>query len=134
MTGTLGELTVPLVDNIREIVTLVQQIGNIDLYKRIVDLQADAVNLEQENLRLREQVANLEKKWEIQEDLAFRDNMYWRSSGEGPYCVPCWDNHRKLMRMAGNGDLFHCHTCHYAATTEAERRRMDADFRNWNQR
>lgn len=102
-----------IVEGIKGVAKLVQQFDNIELNRKILDLQVEAMALVQDNQALRGRVADLERKWEIQEDLQFRENAYWRSSGEGPFCLPCWDGQRKLMRMAGDAGSFLCPTCQY---------------------
>jgi hypothetical protein len=67
-----------IIENVKEAVGLVQKIDNIDLYRKILDLQAEVMALVQENTELKQ-------KARIAQDLVFRDNSYWRNS-EGPFC------------------------------------------------
>ncbi len=117
-----------ILDNVKELAGLVQKINDLELYRRILDLQSEVMALLDEIQTLKTQKKDLEKKWEIQESLQFRENAYWRESGDGPYCLPCWDKDKKLMRMAGDGGMYSCHTCHYGMITAEEKRRQEAAF------
>jgi hypothetical protein len=85
-----------IIDNVKEAVTLVQRIDNLDLYRKILDLQAEVMALVEEN-------NDLKRKLQIAEDLVFRENSYWRRSGEGPFCCRCWDAESKLIRLIVQG-------------------------------
>lgn len=85
-----------IIDNVRETVGLIQKMDNLDLYRRILDLQAEVTALVDENRTLAERLR-------ITDDLRFSDNCYWRTnaSGEtaGPYCPRCWDVDGHLVRL-----------------------------------
>lgn len=84
-----------ILENLKEAVTLVQRIDNIELYRKILDLQAEVLALVQENTELKQ-------KARITEELAFRNNSYWRED-KGPFCSRCWDADGKLVRLVVRG-------------------------------
>ncbi len=121
-----------ILDALKTVGRTLKESGKIDEYQKIIDLQGQIQDLIQENWELKCQVKEFEEKWSIKEDLEFRENAYWRKSGEGPFCMPCWDDKKKLMRMAGSKGHFHCPTCQYGMVTDEEQRHIDAQFKNWN--
>jgi len=85
-----------IVENIKETAKLIQKIDNIDLYRRILDLQAEVMELVDENRRLKEQL-------QVRSELTFDKGAYWLGKDEktrdGPFCSRCWDVDRKLVRI-----------------------------------
>jgi regulator of replication initiation timing len=92
-----------IVDNVKDVAKIVKQIDNIELYKKILDLQAEAMKLVGENTELKNEIRSLKEKLSLKETLKFRYNVYWRvkddSKEEGPFCSKCWDTEEKLVHM-----------------------------------
>lgn len=109
-----------IVENLKELVSTVQKIDNIELYRKILDLQGEAQDLVAENRRLRDEISELKRLREVSQELSYEHNSYWRAgtSGvkEGPFCSNCWDNREKLIRMHSKGDPNSavCPTCEKA--------------------
>lgn len=100
------------VDNVKSIVLMVKKIGDMPLLNQIVELQVEIQELCLENMQLRQALADKERLLALEADLEFRDNAYWKKSdGDGPFCVPCWDDKRRLMRLTGYKDIRSCHIC-----------------------
>ena len=100
-----------------EVVKVVRQIDNIELHRKILDLQSEIVQLVEEKQELVKENEELKDKWTIQGELEFRDNAYWKASGEGPFCPHCWDKDHSLMHMTGNDQGHRCHACRYSIMT-----------------
>lgn len=96
---------------IKDALALAQKADNAEIVKRLLDVQAESLN-DRETIRaLREEVAELRKRAQLQEELRWEHNVYWRelSDGkrEGPYCGKCWDGDGKLARFAEfEGDIW----------------------------
>lgn len=106
-----------VIENVKELAATIQKIDNIDLYRKILDLQGEVQNLVQDNRQLRDQVHDLEQRWATHQKLVFRHNVYWlptEAGGEdGPFCTNCWDNRKTLIRMHQKADVNDtwCPTC-----------------------
>jgi hypothetical protein len=88
----------------KDALTLAQKAGNVEIVKRLLDLQAESLN-DRETIRvLREEVAELRKRTKVQDELRWEHNVYWRELNagacEGPFCGRCWDGEGKLARFA----------------------------------
>ncbi len=85
-----------LIDTAKEAVKLVDQANNLDLYKRLVDLQLEAVEMV-EQLKIKdEKIKQLEEALSLQGKLVYRDSAYYLVAKEGhfddgPFCTKCWD-------------------------------------------
>jgi len=123
-----------IIDNIRNVADVLRKADNIELYRQILDLQADASKILDENRELKEKLKELETSLQQQEDVEFKNNAYWKKSdGDGPYCVPCWDGKGKLMRMIDDDGYVSCPNseCHYCyQTNECKRREQESVERN----
>ena len=84
-----------IIDNIRSVAKTVQQIDNIELYRQILDLQAEITDLVEENSELKRTVAELREQAKIASDLVPDEDCYWlppRSvyqDSDGPFCTNC---------------------------------------------
>jgi hypothetical protein len=91
-----------VIDTAKEAVMLVQKIDNIELYKKILELQSDALKLVEENGNLKGEIQELEEAFKIKDTLLFENNHYYvvkDDTKQGPYCTYCWDTGRKLVRL-----------------------------------
>ena len=75
-----------------------------DLRLALVDLKEEIVELRDENLDLREQLTKTKETEERSSDLEAREGAYFLRTPQdgrpdGPYCVNCWNNQRKLVLM-----------------------------------
>jgi len=104
-----------LVENVKDAIRLIQQTDNIDLLKKMMDLQVGIIELSEEGTRLRKENQELRNIIEIEKHLAFREGMYWsehEGTVEGPYCTRCWDAEHKRVHLHDMGyDMFDCPNC-----------------------
>ncbi len=98
-----------LIENAKDAAKLVQQIGNIELYEKLVSLQQDAMSILDENWKLKDEVRSLkeqlqqsQKLSEIDADMQFVPDpgFFIKKSEEKagkyiPYCPVCWKSDRK---------------------------------------
>lgn len=83
-----------IIENAKEIARIVQQIDNVDLYRKILDLHAEIIELYDQNRGLREENGALKEKVKFKEALVYEDKAYWvkmEDSKDGPFCSSCWD-------------------------------------------
>ena len=67
-----------IIDNAKEVVKIIQQIDNIELYRKILDLQSEINNLVSENTSLKQQLQECQERLLIQQSLMFEDNVYMK--------------------------------------------------------
>ncbi len=107
-----------IISNAKEIAEVVKKLGNIDLYRKIVDLQGEIVELTSQNHSLLEKIRDLEQALKTKAQLSFEKNVYWlieTKGKDGPYCQRCYDVTGKLVRLQPWDDLWACFECkqHY---------------------
>jgi hypothetical protein len=99
-----GVRTMGIIETVKDVAVLVQKADNIDLLKRILELQQQVYEVVNENHGLKERLAT-------RDQLTFRKNSYWRGD-EGPFCSRCWDAEALLVRLhTTQGNYPHCAKC-----------------------
>ncbi len=93
-----------LIENAKDAAKLVQQIGNLELYEKLVSMQTDAITMLDENWKLKDENRSLKEKieeqrklLEISEDMEYvQDGGFYVKKSEKndgksiPYCPLCW--------------------------------------------
>ena len=127
-----------LIETAKDAAKLVRQIGNIDLYEKLVTLQQDAMSILDENWKLKEEVRSLKQELEKQQRLVAIDadleyvedgGFYIRKSDKEagrniPYCPLCWRVDKVLVPlnpMSGRGS-YQCslHKTHHETAAYRE--------------
>lgn len=95
-----------LYDGIKDVAKVVQQADNIDLYKQLLDLGQQALDMQAEIGKLREENAELKKSRDLDSDIVYHvDPFVTRKSDEIPikYCATCWGNGKRLITLQIRG-------------------------------
>jgi vacuolar-type H+-ATPase subunit I/STV1 len=94
-----------IIENAKEIADLVKKAGDIDLYRKIVELEGEVIELTREKRALEEKVAEQDKALQLQKALKFSsEGFYWIEGEQVPYCPRCWEVQRRVVH------LFHAFT------------------------
>jgi hypothetical protein len=88
-----------VVDNVKDIADLVKKIGDIELYKKILALEMDVMELTRDKARADGKIEDLERALKFKSDLQFRDPYYWIEGDPTPFCPACWDSKRVAARV-----------------------------------
>jgi L-fucose isomerase-like protein len=102
------------IGKVKELVSLVQQIDNIELYRKILDLQNEVQALSGDLLKFEERLRAKDKEIEsLKERLTFRahlihhNNLYFETDADGDavgyaYCTRCWEVEQKPVHVQQN--------------------------------
>jgi hypothetical protein len=102
-----------LIEDAKEAVKLVQQIDNIELYRKILDLQAEAIELMEKLREKDEKIKQLEdiNSVEIQNNFAYR---VIDGKPLGPYCPGCFSKDKKLVELLNiQNSAYGCSICQF---------------------
>src|SRR5262249_1117247 len=88
-------------DALKDGVEVVQKAGNVEVMKKLLDAQKEALDLFEENQRLRPENAAPKKQEDGAARLMYDGQRYWLEGEkkEGPFCSTCWDVDRRLVRL-----------------------------------
>lgn len=105
-----------------------QEAGKIELYQKLIEVQAIISQVQEENQNLRETAARLEEILKIKGTLKYEQNSWFEcdETGKkvaGPYCSRCWDLNKKLIHLheTASRGLFRCPECKASGGRPASR-------------
>ncbi len=91
-------------ENIKEVVKLVRQIDNLPLYRAVMGLQTEVMDLT-EKLRLKnEENTRLQQALSVKPNLVVKHSAYWQKGEDGklvdgPFCCRCFDIDGRTCRL-----------------------------------
>ena len=106
---------------VQDIVDLFKKGATIEAQEKIMEIREAALELQEENLELKERIRELEQQQEIKDSLVWDGVVYWikdknSNEREGPYCQPCWDKEKNLVRLQRDDSMGY--TQWYCAVSE----------------
>jgi hypothetical protein len=105
-----------ILDNAKEIASAVHEIQNLDLYRRVLDLNAGIMDLVDENRKLHAEIEDLQKKLQLREKMTFKEPFYFQDGDNTPFCPACWECkasaiHLHVANDSAAATLWHCAVC-----------------------
>ena len=110
-----------LYEGIKDVAKVVQQADNIDLYKKLLDLGAQALDMQSEIANLRAENEQLRKARTLEDDIVHhpskqvddltREHPYVTLKSDPDcirYCAVCWGKEKKLIPLY---DELNCLIC-----------------------
>jgi regulator of replication initiation timing len=80
-----------ILDNAKQVAKAVEEIHNLELYQRVLNLHSDIIELVEENNRLRDEVTELKQKLELRAKMKFERPFYFQEGDATPHCAGCWE-------------------------------------------
>jgi hypothetical protein len=80
-----------ILENTKEIAELVKKLGNIDLYRKIVELEGEIIEVSRQKLQLEQKVDQLEKSVRVRVQMRFKAPLYYQESDNIPFCPTCFE-------------------------------------------
>jgi hypothetical protein len=109
-----GVVQMGVYEAVKDALNMIQKSDNIELYRMLLDIQKESLELLEDNRVLKQRIRELENDKSLEDDLEVKSNCYFKkSTGDGPFCITCWDKDRKLVRMYLTDDYAYCHPCKY---------------------
>ena len=102
-----------IIDNVKDVARLAQEVGKIELYQKAVDLMAQVVALSQENFQLTQEVAELKAQLKLKNEMSYHDNVYWKD--KEAFCPRCFDTKKLAVHVhegyIGDTTYWRCPEC-----------------------
>lgn len=104
------------VENVKEVAELLRKYNDIELNRRILNLENEVLDLSREKRRAEEKSEQLERLLHFKEKLTFGEPFYWLEKDKTPYCPACWEDKHKAVHIVfsfdnGKKARFDCPTC-----------------------
>lgn len=93
-----------IIDNAKEIASLIQKLGDIELYRKIVELEGEIVELTRERRQLEEKLSETTRSQAIIEKLRFSAPFYANEDGSELFCARCIETDRRAIQVAKQGE------------------------------
>ena len=97
-----------------DIVNLFKKGESLEAQEKLIELMGAALNLQQENQELKDQVVELQNQLKQKDSFVFDGEVYWcEDDGKrvGPYCSICHDDEGKNIRLHRDGHGWYCNKC-----------------------
>lgn len=88
-----------VIEEATELVGLIKKVGDADLYRKIVKLEGEVIELTRANRLYAERIHELEQALKLAGELQFRNGFDWRGENDGPYCTGRWDSKKTANRV-----------------------------------
>ena len=104
------------IDNVKEVAKLVKDLGNMELYRKILDLQGEIMELTQVNRELQTRVRELEDTISRIDQMTFRSPFYYVDGDDVPHCPRCWEVNKRAVHYpepfnSAAGPRYDCPEC-----------------------
>ena len=88
-----------IIENAKDLADLIKKAGDTELYRKIVELEGEVVELTREKRGLEDKVAELERTLATHKQMQFKEPFYFQEGDNTPYCPACWENRKKPVHV-----------------------------------
>ena len=101
------------IENIKEIADLVKKLGDVELYRKIVELEQEIFELSRQNLDNKKEIEELKRLLSVKQNIKFSKPYYFVEGDPEPYCPKCWEVEKVLVHLTDTIDrnFHHCPNC-----------------------
>ncbi len=101
-----------IISNAKEIADLIKKLGDAELYRKIIELEGEIIELTRENRSLDDRVEDLTASLKVKQKMRFKEPFYFMGEDKTPYCSKCWDVNSVAVHLFYSGeDLYDCPSC-----------------------
>jgi hypothetical protein len=106
-----------IINNAKEIADLIKKVGDAELYRKIVELEGEIVDLTREKREAETEVERLREGLYTKGKMTFKRRFYFMEDDPIPYCPKCWEVDRIAVHLDGPDINFGYYTCHSCEET-----------------
>jgi hypothetical protein len=88
-----------VIESLKEAADLAKKLGNIDLYKKIVELEGDIIEVTRQKLHLELKVDELQKQIALKSAMRFKEPFYYQQGDAVPFCPRCCENDGRAVHV-----------------------------------
>ena len=114
-----------IIDNVKEIATLIQKLGDLELYRKIVELEGEIIEITREKRQIEERLATLLRNQDIIQQLKLGSPFYVNTDCSELYCSRCIEYDRQAIHVVETGEIVmgrRVHVCPQCKTKYEDRR------------
>jgi len=88
-----------IISNAKEVADLVKKLGDIELYRKIVELEGEIIELTREKRELDDETARLKSLLDSSKEMKFNNPFYYAEGDNTPFCPRCWEVDKIQMHL-----------------------------------
>lgn len=105
-----------IIDNAKELADLIKKAGDVDLYRKIVELEGEIVELTRKTRNQEEEIQKLKQLLATTEKMTFKKPFYFLEDDPYPHCPKCWEVEKVAVHVDGPlqvvaGPRYDCPNC-----------------------
>ncbi len=105
-----------LIENVKDAADLAKKIGDIELYRKIVHLEGEVMELTREKRQAEQGTEELEENLALREKMRFQQPFYFQEGDQVPFCPRCFEKDKSAVHLfleINRADLkrWDCHEC-----------------------
>ena len=107
-----------IIEIAKDVVKLVQESDNIELFRKILDLQLEAIELIEQSKLKDEKITKLKNALKAKGKMVCKDSAYYLTDDkdeivDGPFCTKCFDTDQDTIRIVAHttGGQVKCLKC-----------------------
>ena len=122
-----------LYEAFKDAITVAQKADNVELYRQLLDLSAQALDMQAEIARLKEENTELRKRRQVASEIIRHDEPCVTLKNDNQnlfYCSHCWDSQQLLIQLnCHDNGTFECPHCKTVGNYNNEmKRQSDAEM------
>ena len=80
-----------IIENFKDVLKIADAANNLDLYKKLAELQTAVLGLQQDNQTLKGRVNELSGQLSLKEKMRFEAPFYYQEGDDTPFCSACFE-------------------------------------------
>jgi hypothetical protein len=80
-----------IVENIKDAADLAKKVGDIELYRKIVHLEGEVMDLTREKRQAEQKIEDLQKQLALRTRMTFKQPFYFQDGDPVPFCPRCYE-------------------------------------------
>ena len=101
-----------VVENLKDIGELAQKVGQIELYKKILQAEDEVRDLTRTKRSLEDKVEELEQTLKIRKSMTFKPPFYYLDGDEIPFCPTCHEKDQRTLHLLKQDETdWFCNVC-----------------------
>ena len=122
-----------LYEAFKDAISVAQKADNVELYRQLLDLSAQALDMQAEIARLKEENTELRKRRDVASEIIRHDEPCITLKNDNQnlfYCSHCWDSQQLLIQLnCHENGTFECPHCKTVGNYNNElKRQSDAEM------
>lgn len=95
-----------VISNVKEIADLIKKLGDVELYRKIIKLEGEIIELTRNKHTLDERVQELTHTLTVKEKMTFREPFLYQEDDPVPFCPRCWETDNASVHMVNEGATY----------------------------